>query len=65
MPCWMYEPISILQRSAEMFEYTELLEKAALCKDSLNRMAFVAAFIVSIYCSTPNRFSMCTLYFDL
>eukprot|EP01127_Copromyxa_protea_P001417 TRINITY_DN11414_c0_g1_i1.p1 TRINITY_DN11414_c0_g1~~TRINITY_DN11414_c0_g1_i1.p1 ORF type:complete len:496 (-),score=132.99 TRINITY_DN11414_c0_g1_i1:53-1540(-) len=58
MPCWMYEPISILQRSAGMFEYAELLEKAAMCKDSLNRMAFVAAFIVSIYCSTPNRFKI-------
>jgi len=58
MPCWMYEPISILQRAAEMFEYTELLEKAALCKDSINRLAFVTAFIISIYSSTPNRFKI-------
>jgi len=58
MPCWMYEPISILQRSAEMFEYAELLEKAAWCTDSFNRMAFVTAFIVSIYSSTPNRFKI-------
>eukprot|EP01126_Amoeba_proteus_P021891 TRINITY_DN2226_c0_g2_i4.p1 TRINITY_DN2226_c0_g2~~TRINITY_DN2226_c0_g2_i4.p1 ORF type:complete len:492 (-),score=85.87 TRINITY_DN2226_c0_g2_i4:109-1584(-) len=58
MPCWMYEPLSILQRSAEMFEYAELLERAALCKDRLNRLAYVTTFFVSIYSQTPNRFKI-------
>jgi hypothetical protein len=47
LPAWLYEPLSTLQRQAEMMEYSYLLDKAAECKDSIDRMAFIAAFAVS------------------
>jgi flagellum-specific peptidoglycan hydrolase FlgJ len=52
LPAWIYEPLSILQRQTEMLEYTDLLDKAARCKDRRNRMAYVVAFAVSGYSGT-------------
>ena len=43
------EPISFLQRSVECLEYTNLLDRAAECTDSLEQMAYVAAFSISEY----------------
>jgi hypothetical protein len=56
LPCWMYEPLSILQRQAEMAAHTEILTDAAKTKDSVEIMAHVAAFATSIYPGTK-RFS--------
>jgi len=52
LPSWLYEPMSVLQRQAEMLEYSHLLDRAAECKDPLDRMAFIAAFAVSGFSST-------------
>jgi hypothetical protein len=52
LPAWIYEPLSILQRQTEMLEYSELLDKAAQCKDRIDRMAYVVAFAVSGYSGT-------------
>lgn len=45
----------MLQRLAEDFEYTELLDKAAQCSDSAEQLAYVAAFTVSAYATTSTR----------
>lgn len=67
----MNEPLSILQRGAEVFEYCGLLDKAATQKASVNRydwewdllslllmlrLAFLAGFSVAPFSVTPDRF---------
>jgi len=52
LPSWMYEPLSSLQRQAEMVEYGHILTKASKCADPLNRMAHVVGFAVSGYSAT-------------
>ena len=47
MPCNFSEPLSYLQKFTEWFEYSNLLDKAAECEDSLEQLAFLTAFIVS------------------
>lgn len=47
MPIYFNEPLSMLQKIAETFEYTDLLEKASDEDNPLMRMAYVAAFKVS------------------
>lgn len=55
MPVNFSEPLSMLQRLAEDFEYSELLDKAAQCTDASEQLAYVAAFTVSSYATTSNR----------
>lgn len=55
MPVYFNEPLSMLQRLTEDFEYADLLHKAAKCKDSLEQMVYVAVFSVSSYSTTANR----------
>jgi len=55
IPVNFSEPISFLQRLAEDFAYSEVLDRAALATDTAEQMAFVAAFTVSSYCSTAIR----------
>lgn len=55
LPVNFAEPLSMLQRLAEDVEYAELLDKAAMEKDPLLRIQYVAAFAVSCYSSTENR----------
>jgi len=52
LPSYLYEPLTVLERQAEMLEYSYLLDKAAECKDPIDRMAYVAAFAVSGVSST-------------
>ena len=33
VPVWIMEPFTILQKAAEIMEYTELLDKANSCTD--------------------------------
>lgn len=42
-------------RLAEDLEYSELLDKAAQCKDPCEQLAYVAAFTISSYSTTSNR----------
>lgn len=55
MPVNFSEPLSMMQRLTEDFEYTELLDKAAQCSDACEQMAYVAAFTVSSYATTSIR----------
>lgn len=49
------EPLSMLQRLTEELEYSEILDQAAMCDDSCEQLAYVAAFTVSAYATTLFR----------
>lgn len=55
MPVNFNEPISMLQRLTEDYEYSELLDQAAKCSDPCEQLAYVAAFAISSYSTTSNR----------
>ncbi|XP_011631488.1 oxysterol-binding protein 1 isoform X3 [Pogonomyrmex barbatus] len=55
MPVNFSEPLSMLQRLTEDYEYADILDRAAECSDSYEQMAFVAAFTVSSYATTSAR----------
>ncbi|XP_077995182.1 oxysterol-binding protein 1-like isoform X2 [Glandiceps talaboti] len=55
MPVNFNEPLSMLQRLTEDFEYADILDRAAQCEDSCEQLAYVAAFTVSSYANTTNR----------
>merc|ERR550517_1221410 len=44
IPVNFSEPLSFLQRLAEDFAYSEVLDKAAACTDDYEQLAYVAAF---------------------
>uniref|UniRef100_A0A0N5A4V9 Oxysterol-binding protein n=1 Tax=Parastrongyloides trichosuri TaxID=131310 RepID=A0A0N5A4V9_PARTI len=54
MPVNFNEPISYLQRITEELEYAHLFDIASQ-KDSLEQLAYLAAFATSCYSSTGNR----------
>lgn len=45
----------MLQRLTEEMEYSDLLDKAAQAKNSLEEMCYVAAFTISSYSTTSVR----------
>lgn len=47
MPVSSNEPLSLLQRAAEVLEYSTLLDKAASTTDALERLMYVTAFALS------------------
>lgn len=49
VPVWIMEPFSVVQRMAEIMEYTELLDRADMCEDRFQRLALVTAFCVTPY----------------
>lgn len=56
MPVNFNEPLSMLQRLTEDFEYADqLLDVAAKCKTVSEQLAYVAAFTISSYSTTANR----------
>lgn len=55
MPVNFNEPLSMLQRVTESLEYSNLLDKAAECQDSLIQLCYVAAFSVASYANTSVR----------
>ncbi|CAH0548933.1 unnamed protein product [Brassicogethes aeneus] len=55
MPVNFNEPLSMLQRIVEDFEYSDILDKAANCTDFCEQMAHVAAFTISAYSTTSVR----------
>lgn len=55
MPIYLNEPTSTLQRSAEDYEYAELLNTAAQKSDPVDRMLYVTLFSISPYQSTVAR----------
>ena len=55
MPVNFNEPLSMLQRITEDFEYSEYLDRAAAAETVEEQLALVAAFSVSSYASTLIR----------
>uniref|UniRef100_A0A8C8KAA8 Oxysterol-binding protein n=1 Tax=Oncorhynchus tshawytscha TaxID=74940 RepID=A0A8C8KAA8_ONCTS len=55
MPVELNEPLNTLQHMCEELEYTELLDRAADTEDPYERMAIMAAFVISGYSSTYYR----------
>jgi len=49
LPVTLNEPVSFLMRLCEGIQYSELLDKAALCEDSIQRLMYVALFAISAY----------------
>ncbi|KAL6758390.1 oxysterol binding protein [Haematococcus lacustris] len=47
VPVWIMEPFTILQKAAEIMEYTDLLDKADQCENPHERFAWLAAYCVS------------------
>lgn len=54
-PVTFNEPLTLLQRTAEEFEYYSLLDEAAAITDPVERLSFIAAFAVSGYAHTRYR----------
>ncbi|XP_074602922.1 oxysterol binding protein [Brevipalpus obovatus] len=55
MPVNFNEPLSMLQRMTEDFEYAHLLHKAAKIDNSCDQLVLVAGFAVSSYSTTGKR----------
>ncbi|GAX79051.1 hypothetical protein CEUSTIGMA_g6491.t1 [Chlamydomonas eustigma] len=55
MPATINEPLDMLQRLAETFEYYSLIERAAAEQDSTTRMMLVAVWQLSCYNSQAHR----------
>jgi hypothetical protein len=55
IPVNFSEPLSMLQRLTEDYEYSEILDAAAKCDNYTEEMCMVAAFTVSAYASCSNR----------
>lgn len=55
MPVNFSEPLSMLQRLTEDYEYTNLLDHAASLTNTCEQLAYVAAFTVSSYSTTAYR----------
>ncbi|XP_015115191.1 oxysterol-binding protein 1 isoform X1 [Diachasma alloeum] len=55
MPVNFSEPLSMLQRLTEDYEYANILDRAEQCTDSCEQMAYIAAFTVSTYSTTASR----------
>lgn len=55
MPVNFSEPLSMLQRLTEDYEYADILDRAAKCTDPCEQLAYVAAFTISSYSTTSSR----------
>jgi hypothetical protein len=50
VPIYFNEPLSVLQRIAAMFEYTDLLVQAYNADESSKRISLIACFVVTQFC---------------
>ncbi|KAJ5296615.1 uncharacterized protein N7443_007508 [Penicillium atrosanguineum] len=55
MPVSANEPLSLLQRAAEIMEYSSLLDQASQVSDSVERLMYVTAFAISSLSSNRVR----------
>ncbi|KAM8704724.1 hypothetical protein ACLKA7_009217 [Drosophila subpalustris] len=55
MPVNFNEPLSMLQRLTEDYEYADILDNASACTDEYEQLAYLAAFTASSYATTTNR----------
>eukprot|EP00899_Mesostigma_viride_P017933 jgi/Mesvir1/26140/Mv06851-RA.1 len=57
LPIFLFEPLTTLQKMAEIMEYDELLNKAAACQDPIERMLYTAAWAVSPYAANERTWT--------
>ena len=55
MPVYLNEPLSILQKSVECFEYHDNFNKAAYIEDPCRRMAYILSGIFMKYSNIIDR----------
>ncbi|KAJ5667980.1 uncharacterized protein N7477_006550 [Penicillium maclennaniae] len=55
MPVSANEPLSLLQRAAEIMEYSSLLDQASQVSDSVERLMYITAFAISSLSSNRVR----------
>ncbi|XP_062122485.1 LOW QUALITY PROTEIN: oxysterol-binding protein 1-like [Drosophila sulfurigaster albostrigata] len=55
MPVNFNEPLSMLQRLTEDYEYSDILDVASNCEDECEQLAYMAAFTASSYATSSNR----------
>ncbi len=48
VPVWIMEPFTILQKAAEIMEYTDLLDQADKCKDPNERCVAVDSQLAAL-----------------
>ncbi|KAJ4835974.1 Oxysterol-binding protein- protein 3A [Turnera subulata] len=49
LPVLIFEPFSMLQKMAELMEYSHLLDLADECEDPYMRLVYAASFFISVY----------------
>lgn len=52
LPIWIFEPTTSLVRMAEVFEFADLLDCAAVTEDPVLRDCLVAGFVISAFSNT-------------
>lgn len=55
MPIYLNDPISMLQKAAEILEFTEYLRKADACEDEYLRLAYILCFQYALFIYSVNR----------
>ncbi|KVH91246.1 Oxysterol-binding protein [Cynara cardunculus var. scolymus] len=49
LPVLIFEPMTMLQKMAELMEYSQLLEQADNCEDPYMRLVYTASWFISVY----------------
>jgi len=49
LPVFIFEPMSMLQKMAELMEYSQLLDLADECEDPYLRMVYASSFFIAMY----------------
>eukprot|EP00245_Coleochaete_scutata_P008860 TRINITY_DN2796_c0_g1_i1.p1 TRINITY_DN2796_c0_g1~~TRINITY_DN2796_c0_g1_i1.p1 ORF type:complete len:454 (-),score=96.13 TRINITY_DN2796_c0_g1_i1:738-2099(-) len=49
LPVSIFEPMTMLQKMAELMEYSELLNKADMCEDPYLKLVYASTWAVSVY----------------
>lgn len=49
LPVLIFEPMTMLQKMAELMEYTHLLDKADECEDPYMRLVYATSWAISVY----------------
>jgi len=55
MPIWLNEPVSMLQKVAELNHYHKVIEDALIQKDECKKLGYIAIFAMSQYSDVYGR----------
>ncbi|KAN0038853.1 hypothetical protein ACTA71_001045 [Dictyostelium dimigraforme] len=51
LPVYFFEPLTVLECQLEPLRFVELIEKAASCSDSMDRLMYLTAFNIAVFSS--------------